>query len=140
MPEFKFNIGDYVAIAMTKEMGEVIGRYDSATSECSYMVRYASASGTLVEMWLTESALVRAVTKASPHADTGNKADTPAGAKPDCCAVMPNAKVQLAQTEAFHKVAAALEPLGLFIRSIRFEDAAGTVSGVCAEAFDPIPF
>lgn len=54
---FKFNLGQQVVIAASGETGEVTGRAEYATAECSYYVRYKAADGRATENWWTESAL-----------------------------------------------------------------------------------
>lgn len=55
--EFKFKLGDQVAIAASGETGEVIGRAEYKTAEDNYLVRYKAATGGACEAWWAESAL-----------------------------------------------------------------------------------
>lgn len=57
MDEFKFPLGQMVAIKVSGETGDVIARAQYLTSECSYYLRYQSADGRAVEAWWAESAL-----------------------------------------------------------------------------------
>ena len=55
--EFEFELNQEVEIAASRERGEVIGRAEFATSENSYLIRYAAHDGRAVEQWWAESAL-----------------------------------------------------------------------------------
>lgn len=55
--EFKFKLGDRVAIVESGESGEVIGRADYAHADNSYYLRYKAADGRAVENWWSETAL-----------------------------------------------------------------------------------
>ena len=54
----KFDLKQQVAIAISRETGEVIGRADYVTHENTYLVRYKTTDGRAVESWWDESALV----------------------------------------------------------------------------------
>jgi hypothetical protein len=58
--EFKFNLGDKVAIAASGETGEVHGRAEYSNAESSYFVRYKAADGRATEAWWQEGALQNA--------------------------------------------------------------------------------
>lgn len=55
--EFKFNLGDKVAIAISGESGTVKGCAEYATTENNYLVPYKAADGRAVEHWWSESEL-----------------------------------------------------------------------------------
>jgi hypothetical protein len=57
---FKFNLGDKVAVEVSGETGEVLGRAEYTTAANNYFVRYKSADGRAVETWWQEDALTRA--------------------------------------------------------------------------------
>lgn len=57
---FKFNLSQPVVIAVSDEVGEVVGRAEYTTAENNYFVRYRSADGRAVEQWWPESALLAA--------------------------------------------------------------------------------
>lgn len=57
MQDFKFGIGDNVAIKCSDEHGEVIGVAKYKHGEKQYYVRYKAADGRAVENWWQESAL-----------------------------------------------------------------------------------
>lgn len=57
---FKFNLGDKVAVEVSGETGEVLGRAEYSTAANNYFVRYKSADGRAVENWWQEDALVHA--------------------------------------------------------------------------------
>lgn len=54
---FKFDLQQRVAIHVSDEVGEVVGRAEYTTAENNYFVRYRSADGRAVEQWWPESAL-----------------------------------------------------------------------------------
>ena len=54
---FKFELNQVVAIVISKEVGQVVGRAEYATSEPVYFIRFKAADGRAVEAWWTESAL-----------------------------------------------------------------------------------
>jgi len=54
---FKFDLCNQVAIAISGEIGEVIGRAEYGHSENTYYLRYKSADGRAIEAWWPESAL-----------------------------------------------------------------------------------
>lgn len=53
-----FSMGDYVKVAVSSEIGEVIAIAFYATDETRYLVRYRAGDGRAVEAWWQESALV----------------------------------------------------------------------------------
>ena len=55
---FKFDLQQRVAIQVSDEVGEVVGRAEYTTAENNYFVRYRSADGRAVEQWWPESALM----------------------------------------------------------------------------------
>ncbi len=55
---FKFNLGDRVAVEVSGETGEVLGRAEYTTAANNYFVRYKSTDGRAVETWWQEDALV----------------------------------------------------------------------------------
>ncbi len=57
MENFKFNLGDKVAIDISDEAGEVIGRAEYLNAESSFLVRYKCGDGRGIESWWTASAL-----------------------------------------------------------------------------------
>lgn len=57
---FKFNLGDKVAVEVSGETGEVLGRAEYTTGANNYFVRYKSADGRAVETWWQEDALAHA--------------------------------------------------------------------------------
>ena len=57
MNDFKFTLGQRVAITASDETGEVIGRAQYQTSANNYLVRYRAADGRAVEAWWQEEAL-----------------------------------------------------------------------------------
>ena len=57
---FKFNLGDKVAVEVSGETGEVLGRAEYTTAANNYFVRYKSADGRAVETWWQEDALASA--------------------------------------------------------------------------------
>lgn len=54
---FKFALGQAVAIHCSGESGHVIGRAEYQFCEASYQIRYKCADGRAVEAWWPESAL-----------------------------------------------------------------------------------
>jgi hypothetical protein len=58
MEKFKFELGADVAIGVSGESGEVIGRAEYLNNENSYFVRYKAGDGRAIEDWWRESALV----------------------------------------------------------------------------------
>lgn len=54
----RFELKQYVTIAVSGEQGQVIGRAEFAHAEPSYLVRYKCADGRALEAWWNESALV----------------------------------------------------------------------------------
>lgn len=57
MGGFKFNLGQKALIAVSGEVGNVVGRAEFLTSECLYVLRYATKDGQAREQWWAESAL-----------------------------------------------------------------------------------
>ena len=57
MDNFKFGLGDNVAIIVSGEQGHVIGRSEYLNSEPQYLVRYKTADGRGIESWWSEDAL-----------------------------------------------------------------------------------
>lgn len=57
MSSFKFELNSKVALSMSREHGEVVGRAEYTVSENSYFVRYVAGDGRQVEEWLGESAI-----------------------------------------------------------------------------------
>lgn len=55
--QFKFELGNAVAIAASGEQGEVIGRAEYTHAERTYLLRYKAADGRAVESWWSESAI-----------------------------------------------------------------------------------
>lgn len=54
---FKFKLHDPVAIAISGEIGVVIGRAEYTNSTPQYLVRYKTADGRGVESWWSEDAI-----------------------------------------------------------------------------------
>lgn len=54
----KFDNGQELVIAVSNEIGEVIGRAEYPRAEPSYLLRYKAADGRAVEQWWAESALM----------------------------------------------------------------------------------
>lgn len=55
---FKFSLNQNVTIAVSGEVGEVIGRAEYTKSEASYLIRLKAADGRATEAWWQESALL----------------------------------------------------------------------------------
>ena len=55
---FRFNLGQEVKLQLSEEFGYVIGRAEYASGENNYWVRYLNSTGSMVENWYFESALV----------------------------------------------------------------------------------
>jgi hypothetical protein len=55
--ELKFELKQIVTLIDSGEVGTVISRCESSTSEPSYLIRYKAADGRQVEAWCSESAL-----------------------------------------------------------------------------------
>lgn len=58
MPKFKFDLKHSVALRMSGEQGEVIGRAEFRASENQYYILYKSADGRQVCSWWDESDVV----------------------------------------------------------------------------------
>jgi hypothetical protein len=54
---FKFELGQSVAIVVSGETGEVIGRAEYKTADNNYMIRYKTADGRATQEWWQEEAL-----------------------------------------------------------------------------------
>lgn len=55
---FEFGLKQSVAIKISGEKGEVIGRAEYWSAERSYLVRYCAGNGVATEQWWPESALI----------------------------------------------------------------------------------
>lgn len=55
--EFQFKLGQQVAIKVSGETGEVLGRAEYSTAENNYFLRYRAVDGRAVEAWWQESSL-----------------------------------------------------------------------------------
>lgn len=58
---FKFNLGDTVQLALSDEVGQVIGRAEYSESGQQYYVRYLAGDGRQVDAWWTAQALQHAI-------------------------------------------------------------------------------
>jgi hypothetical protein len=56
--DFKFSLGDKVAIEVSGEQGIVIGRAEYLSADNTYLVRYSAADGRAVEQWWNQDALI----------------------------------------------------------------------------------
>lgn len=57
---FKFDLGQKVALALSGEAGEIIGRAHYSFASPAYLVRYKAADGGQVESWWNQDAIVAA--------------------------------------------------------------------------------
>lgn len=57
MNEWKFNVGDNVALSMSGEKGVIMGRAEYSHAPQSYFVRYVAADGRQCEAWFDGDAL-----------------------------------------------------------------------------------
>jgi len=60
MSKFKFELKQKTVIVASGEGGEIIGRWESCTSEPRYLLRYKDATGAAKETWWDEDALTAA--------------------------------------------------------------------------------
>lgn len=61
----RFELNEFVDMALSGERGIVIGRAEYTAAENSYLVRYKASDGGQVEAWWNESALTRAFAQQS---------------------------------------------------------------------------
>lgn len=57
MSKFELDLNDTVRLAISDEIGVVIGRAEYTDSLPQYLIRYRAADGRQVESWWNESAL-----------------------------------------------------------------------------------
>lgn len=57
MSKFQFEIGAAVALSMSDEKGQVIGRAEYANQPPQYWVRYVAADGRQCEAWFDSEAI-----------------------------------------------------------------------------------
>jgi hypothetical protein len=57
-PTFKFELGQEVAIVVSGENGNVIGRAEYLNADPSYLVRYKAGDGRAIESWWSQDALI----------------------------------------------------------------------------------
>lgn len=57
MNDFKFELGQQVALLCSDETGVIIGRAQYTTVGCTYLLRYKAADGRAVEAWWNEDAI-----------------------------------------------------------------------------------
>lgn len=60
---WKYKIGQRVALKLSREAGEVIGRAEYADSNKDYLVRYMAGNGCQCEGWFKASALIQGSTR-----------------------------------------------------------------------------
>jgi len=55
---FHFDLGAEVSLNRSLERGSVIGRAEYTNADNSYFVRYVDSTGSQVESWIAEDALI----------------------------------------------------------------------------------
>lgn len=56
--DFEFDLGDIVRDRNKPDMGFIRGRAEYDNAENSYLIRYVSETGRIMELWLEESKLL----------------------------------------------------------------------------------